>query len=46
MVEQTANFMRRWLCVHVLTHKHRIAVLAKDYLSSKGLDIITWLTGP
>ena len=46
MVGQTVEFMRRWLRVHVLTHKHQIAIFAKDYLNSKWLDIITWLTGP
>ena len=44
MVGQTVEFMRRWLRVHVLTHKHQIAKFAKDYLDSKGLDISTWLT--
>ena len=46
MVGQTVEFMRFWLRVHVLTHKHQIAKFAKDYLDSKGLDISTWLTGP
>ena len=46
MVGQTVEFMRHWLRVHVLTHKHQIAKFAKDYLDSKGLDISTWLTRP
>ena len=46
LVGQTVDFMRCWLQVHVLTHKHQIARFAKDYLDSKGLDINTWLTGP
>ena len=46
MVGQTVDFMRHWLRVHVLTHKHQIATFAKDYLDSKGLDINTWLTRP
>ena len=46
MVGQTVEFMRCWLRVHVLTHKHQIAKFAKDYLDSKGLDISTWLTRP
>ena len=46
MVGQTVEFMRCWLRVHVLTHKHQIVKFAKDYLDSKGLDISTWLTGP
>ena len=46
MVGQTVEFMRHWLRVHVLTHKHQIAIFAKDYLNSKGLYISTWLTRP
>ena len=46
LVGQTMDFMRCWLWVHVLTHKHQIAKFAKDYLDSKGLNINTWLTGP
>ena len=46
LVGQTVDFMRCWLRVHVLTHKHQIARFAKDYLDSKGLDINTWLIGP
>ena len=46
MVGQTVDFMRHWLRVHVLTHKHQIAKFAKVYLESKGLNISTWLTGP
>ena len=41
MVGQTVEFMRCWLRVYVLTHKHQIAKFAKDYLDSKGLDIST-----
>ena len=41
MVGQTVEFMRHWLRVHVLTHKHQIAKFVKDYLDSKGLDIST-----
>ena len=46
LVGQTVDFMRHWLRVHVLTHKHQITKFAKDYLDSKGLDINTWLTRP
>ena len=46
MVGQTVDFMRYWLRVHVLTHKHQIAKFAKVYLESKGLNISTWLTRP
>ena len=46
MVGQNPDFMRRWLCIHVLTHKQRIATLASDYLKSKELDIVHWLNGP
>ena len=46
LVGQTVDFMRHWLQVHVLTHKHQIVRFAKDYLHSKGLDIKTWLIGP
>ena len=46
MVGQNADFMRRWLRVHVLTHRQSIATFANDYLKSKGLDIVNWLNGP
>ena len=46
MVGQNAEFMKRWLQVHVLPHKQRIATFARDYLNSKGLDIMNWLNRP
>ena len=46
MVGQNADFMRRWLRVHVLTHRQWIATFTSDYLKSKGLDIVNWLNGP
>ena len=43
MMNQDSGFMRQWLCVYVLTHLKAVCNMAKEYLSSKGLTLQTWL---